>query len=67
MDELLEVMERVVMELQDLNKRLDRIDDGLFYLNLHIGADTKPWTGGASGAPQRVASGARGVKSPVVV
>lgn len=46
-------IEQVTQELQTLNDNveslaqiLDTISDGLFYLNLHLGAEVAPWTRG---------------------
>jgi CspA family cold shock protein len=52
MDELLDALQEIAHQLRDLNDTLTRMDDGLFHLNLHIGADVSPWTGrGASAQP----------------
>lgn len=58
MDEVVESLQDVARELRDavdelrgLNRRLDQVSDGLFYLNLHLGAEVSPWTGKSAGAP----------------
>jgi len=49
MDELIDALQEVVQQLEKLNRTMERMDDGLFYLNLHVGAEVSPWTG--NGAP----------------
>lgn len=53
MDELIDKLQEIVYQLQDLNRTLERMDDGLFSLSLHVGADVSAWTGnsGAAGVP----------------
>ena len=46
MDELAETLQEVLGELRDLNRSIEQINDGLFNLNLHVGADVSAWTGG---------------------
>lgn len=50
MDEVVDALRDVVSELQDLNRTLEQVSDGLFYLSLHVGADVKPWTGPGPGS-----------------
>lgn len=48
MDEVVDALREVVSELQDLNRSLEQVSDGLFYLSLHVGADVSSWTGSDS-------------------
>lgn len=48
MDEVVDALRDVLSELQDLNYTLSQMSDGLFELNLHVGADVSAWTGGRS-------------------
>lgn len=51
MDDILDALQDVVSELKELNRTLDQMNDGLFHLNLHVGADVSSWTGGAEASP----------------
>ena len=48
MDESSEILVEVLYQLRALNSTLDQISDGLFHLNLHLGADVSSWTGGSA-------------------
>ena len=60
MDEVVDALRDVVSELQDLNRTLEQVNGGLFYLSLHVGADVSPWTGGNSATAPTPALGATG-------
>lgn len=44
MDEMIDALQEIARELRSLNSTLERMDDGLFSLNLHVGADVSAWT-----------------------
>lgn len=59
MNELVDALHQVVFELKQLNKSIEQISDGLFHLNLHVGADVSAWTGGSTAAAVATANAPR--------
>ncbi|CAM3449296.1 hypothetical protein NODU109028_17410 [Nocardioides dubius] len=46
MNDIVDALQDVANQLEELNHTLSQVSDGLFYLNLHVGADVSAWTGG---------------------
>lgn len=44
--EMAEQIETLNENVERMTEILETISDGLFYLNLHLDAEVKPWTGG---------------------